>query len=458
MEFKFRDIDDLEFIIPPDKQKSGNDYKALVDTFFPDKRDLIISLIELVSLSDIEAVGERYLFSEHIGEDGKEILGTYEAIINYVQREKKINIAYYLDWYNRQSYILKQSQPYRRFSFPKTRIDWEQAPSTMRDVKKRNETKFANLKTDELSEDIIEDYLSYYNHLLHNELEFKQYPNYCVIVRPIAVSEGKKTVPLGNIFLHFATMTEKTDEFYLRLINDFLLVWFKENGVKMIGEIQHKAIQQDKESKTTKIYLPNFSHLSETAHDRLSRTMNERDNYSLQTYFDDTFSSPEKIEEFKKKCLEMAKIAIDKFIILEKYCRDENTDISNLKLEEITDCIRCDRKFWNKEGHDKLKERYDPKFFETLLLKRELFKIGFLYFEISKSLLVNFIANGEVNKSLTSPGSDYSAIWSQMFIPWRRKEIRYSEVEEFRERIKNSFSTLEKELSDEYKELKKSSS
>ncbi|MFC2175954.1 hypothetical protein ACFLR1_03170 [Bacteroidota bacterium] len=466
MDFEFKHIDDFEFIIPRDKWRMGNDFKALVDKFFPDDNDLIIALIEMNSLSDINKIGERYLFSEHLDVEGQEFLKNYEDIVNQVYRDMNLNVTCYVDWYKRQSYILKRSQRTTEFNFPRSRIDWEQAAGTQKKIEKRDDTEFAKLKPDILKETDITDYLSHYGKLLHEKLGFNQYPHYCVIIRPISVSEkGRETVPLGNIFLHFATMTEKTDEFYLHFINEFLLVWFKKNGVKIIREIKFEAIEGHKGRKATKTYLPNFSHLKNgQARQRLSKLLKPKYHLTLEQCYDDYFNSDTKINSFIEKCMNMAKIAIVKFTVIQECLNKHNTSsnkeilIPPLKLNEISNCAPDTVKFWDKYGQHNLIE-HGSECFELVLLKRELFKIGFLCFEIERNVLVNLIVKGEFNTATNSAASDHNFIWTELFLPWQSKQaIRPEHLPNFRQAIENSFSVLEKDLFDKYQVLKNGSS
>ena len=197
MSFEFKHIDDYCLIIPSEKQRAGNDFKAIVDKNFADD-DLIFCLIEKTTLSDIDAIGETFLYSVHNKEEGKQLLEQYDEIINEVRDHFKFAISEFLDWYKKYSFILIYSNDVK-FSFPSPKPNWEQDLKSQE--KQKDRAKYAQPNTTELAEDDIIKYLNYYANILHDKLDFKNYPHYCIIVRPIAVVDGNTVIPLGNLYL-----------------------------------------------------------------------------------------------------------------------------------------------------------------------------------------------------------------------------------------------------------------
>ena len=87
----------------------------------------------------------------------------------------------------------------------------------------------------------------------------------------------------------------------MHLINDFLTVWFKRKGVKIIREIQHKTIEDYKYKKEKeKSYLPHFTKLQPSAKKRLFRKLDPI-NLSLEDYYDELFKNQESKQIFSEK-------------------------------------------------------------------------------------------------------------------------------------------------------------
>lgn len=445
MIFEFKHTDDYELIISHEAQRRGEDFRALVDKYFSNGDDLLFSILEMVTLNDIDAIGETYLYSTYSKKESKEVLSRYKKIVNKVISNFENSIPEYIDWYRRRSYILIDTNQVE-YSYPFQIPSWEQESSTVESSLDRS--KFGKQIETHLDEKLVKDYLQYYGELLHEELNFKNYPNYCIIIRPISVIEGKDIIPLGNLFLHFATMKKHSEEFYIRLINDFLIVWFKNKGVQIIREIQEKAVVDDINLKdATKLYLPNFSNLRGS--NRLSSKL-KFINYSIKDYYDDLFNNQKLKDLYLEKCERLKVKSIPLFIELKKHLTiiKNNGGKSQINKSEYISFnllppeLGYNGDFFGIQGSTVLSQKYDLEYFQKILLRRDFFKIGFLVFDIKPHILKNILMNTSVFQDSQSPEADYAYLWTEMFIPWS-KSAKYSEI---RTRICNSLSSVEKKF------------
>lgn len=447
MSFVFRHTDDYEIIISHEAQKEGRDFHALINKYFSDKDDLIFCLLEMVTLSDIDAIGETYLYSTCTKKESKEILAQYKKIVTKVLSNFNNSISEYLDWYKRSSYILIKANQVE-YSCPFQSPNWEQEPSSVENEHDR--LKYGKQIENGLNEKQIQDYLQFYANLLHNELDFKEYPHYCIIVRPVSVVEGQEVEPLGNLYLHFATVEEREVDFYLHLINDFLIVWFKRKGVKIIREIKQKTIGElKKKEQKKKSYLPHFNKLHSIAKKRLSRKLPPA-NLSLEDYYDDLFNSDELKQAYLTKLNILKERLIVKFFLLKESLEDpENKNPPS--FSELSQDLGFSDKFFGIQGQSVLKQWFNRDHFVKTLLRREFFKIGFLIFEIEPHIIRNILMDADdIIQGSQSSESDYTYIWTELFIPW----LKTNNKDKRRNRINSSLSEFEKSFLDDCKNIK----
>lgn len=438
MNFEFKQIDDYEILIPWEKQREGRDFTALIDNYFPGKKDLVFCLLEMVTLSDLDAIGETYLYSTCSKEESKDLLILYKKIVNKVISNFGYSVSEYLDWYRRSTYILLKSHNVD-FQFPLQIPTWEQEPSSVENQQERS--KFAEVIEVNLKENKIQEYLQYYANILHEELCFKQYPNYCIVVRPISVIEGTKTViPLGNLYLHFASMTEKDEKFYVRLINDFLIVWFKRKGVKIIREIQVKILQNQKQNhEEIKEYLPQFNNLHPEGRKRLTRKLYPV-NKSLEDYYDWLYNRSDLRDDFNNKLKLLRQYSIPKFLKLKDHLNNPN-NVKEPKFSDLPEKIGLKGKFFAIQGQSVLSTSFNIDHFITTLLRREFFKLGFLLCDIDPGIIRNILmTSSKIILKTQSSEADYTYLWTELFIPW----AKYSSKEALKNKLLDSMSDEEK--------------
>lgn len=439
MSFEFKHIDDYEIIISREGQKSGNDFRALIDSKFEDD-DLVFCLLEMVTLSDIDAIGETYIYSCLSKSEGRELLQKYVSVVKKVQSRFDFALSEFLDWYKKNTFILLRKNQVN-FTYPYPNPNWEQEPGSQEG--KRDRSIFGKQITNSLRDQDIQEYLQYYATMLHEELNLKQFPNYCIIVRPISVAEGQDVIPLGNLYLHFATMTERDHHFYFRLLNDYLIVWFKRKGVKLIKEIKFQTLLDIEEKKENKDYLPNFEFLHKSANSRLQRKLKPC-NKSLEDYFDAVFLNDERRKLVDKKFDILNNKLIIQFIDLKSHLSNRDEDYIP-RFSELKDQIDCKGKLFGIQGQSVLKAEYNIDHFIKVLLRRQFFYIGFLVFDIDKNLLRNLLAGKGIALDHQSDEADYQALWTEMFIPWSKsgdkeksKELIFSSLSEFESKYLDS--------------------
>jgi hypothetical protein len=320
---KFTQINDFDYFInPSDADWQDPIYKNLINKYFDfekdenglwikNKKDLILCLIEIVTLNDNNAIGSTLLRSKMQKQSVVNFITKYDEIVKKVKANEELvdGISKYNEWYERGAYILLKSND---FNYSDNRIsDWRTSP-TIKPVDDRPRELYANLK-DSLTEKQIEKYLSFYADQLSTALDFDKYPNTCFIVKPISVNNGQEHIPLGNLYMHFATLKPKSKHFYIKFLNSFMRVWFQENGFNVITEISEYNIKKEKEKVfkdfQEKIYVPNFN---ENQQNKLT-DRNLANNKNIEDYYNTLYLNPERKEKFENKLYKIAREVISVF-------------------------------------------------------------------------------------------------------------------------------------------------
>lgn len=352
------------------------------------------------------------------------------------------------------------------YRFPTTKPNWEQDLNSQQ--KQKDRAQYANSTADDLDDSKIKEYLGKYAELLYNKLNFSQYPHFCIIVRPISAIEGEIVIPLGNLYLHFATMSEKNEDFYKQLITNFLVVWFKRKGVKIIQEIKQDTINEYFAECDKCPYLPIISHLNPSAKEKFTKKLSGSGK-SIKDFYDSLYKDNSKKEDFEttlnKMCTDIIPLFNKLKNILIQFDNPETTysKLSDYLLNKSTELpkfsyvinnLKLEGKFWSKQGQARLKkDNANLTCFINILLRREIFKIGFILFEIDKDIMVNLIQSGCIRTYPSSFESDYTALWTEIFIPWKKN---YKNTKELHDFIKNSFSVNEKLYYERYESIKAS--
>jgi len=296
----------------------GNDIKDFIHHYFKtngeSSGDLLFSIIETTSLSNLTNIGETFLFGEFTDKGAIEILENYEEVIIAMKEEFKVSPAEFEDWYNRDATFIYRGQNKSDKKF--RNLHWHTADGHLGKSKPINF--YPSGEREELD---FPNYLSVYAEKLFGKLGLADYPHYCIILKPLSLrsTQTAKTTyqPLGNFYLLFGTKTEKSEKFYLDLINFLVLVYINSKWEPLFNELKtlEKTIEDDiypqfKKSgvadtyKTTKINNSNGYTLEKMYYNYfkpagVKQTITDRYEKVIQQSFDYFLS--EEYQNFKKQ-------------------------------------------------------------------------------------------------------------------------------------------------------------
>ena len=192
-------------------------------------------------------------------------------------------------------------------------------------------------------------------------------------------------------------------------------------------------------------------------------------NKSIKDFYDKLYNDNTEKEKFEKILNDMSRAIIPLFSELKKILNQfeiekqsnkklalseylKNNSIVPPKFSSIINNLNLTGKFWSKQGQAHLKgTNANLDCFIKILLRREIFKIGFILFEIDKNIMVNLIQTGRIEQTQTSIESDYTALWTEIFIPWRKTSKTTKELQDL---INDSFSENEKSYYQIYQSIK----
>jgi hypothetical protein len=454
---KFIQINDFDYFINPrDADWQDPIYKNLINKYFDfekdenglwfkNKKDLILCLIEIVTLNDSNAIGSTLLRSKMQKQSVVDFITKYDEIVKKVKNNQELvdGISKYNEWYHRAAYILLKSND---LSYSDDRIsDWRTSP-TIKSVNDRPRELYAQLK-DSLTEEQIEKYLSYYSAQLSTELEFDKYPNTCVIVKPISVNNGQEYIPLGNLYMHFATLKPKNKHFYIKFLNSFMRVWFQENGFNVITEISEYNIKKEKEKVfkdfQEKVYVPNFNQ-------KQQKKLTDRklaNNKNIEDYYNELYLNIERKEKFENK---LDKIAKEVIYVFSKSPVNKKHNFTSISSKYT----------YRKGALNTLKNKECYIAFENILIVREIYKIGILLFDFEPKLFLDCLKGNSalnidvIDTSYITSNSCATFLWIDRFLPSfiKKDDLKYKKTE-IKSNIQNSLCLTEKSYIAKYREI-----
>lgn len=314
IEFEFEHIDDYNFLFGEDtplrreRLLHGNKFKALISKYFEVKQenknddaksvtkdnneDLVFAIVEMVNINTeahADGIGETYVYSTYKEEyKNKEILSEYKRCIKAVQDEMDA-IAYFKEWYTRRSFmLLGENSNSVNYAFED--VGWKLDGEPQREAKSKDQ--YAKAEKLDFSDTYVKQYLNRYTQLIHKGLQFSTFPYYAIIARPISFRDGSSTRILGNLYLHFGTTKKHDKDFYLRLVNDLLLVWVNEKG----GAVLEHLVTNAKISSLA-AYCPRFK--GKNAEKLEERFVNS--SFTIKKYFDECFLDAQMLAKLEKK-------------------------------------------------------------------------------------------------------------------------------------------------------------
>jgi len=410
MPFIIRDFDEYDQIIDP--KRHHDHLEMLIDSSF-EENELIVCIIESVTIGNLQGIGTTHLrYIEKPEDHLRMMIDEYWAIVEQLKDEFP-NISSYLNWYQRSKSIMIAGKNPSSKQPSINRFTWKDKIVE----KKPCFQDYISIRNQELTYDEIQAYLSRYIELLGQKEWFASLPYYTIIAKPISVYDdvNAEYIPLGNLYLHFGTRVEKDVQFYKKLMNNIMLIWFKKNGAKMINEL-HQKKQSDAEKPLSDRHIPRFT---EARHQQ---------------------------KLHKTKVAKMA--ASIKLIDLYRYAFDNQADptlFNGLLIDENHDIFNLLNKVLQ-NGHDyksivdDFKERcrpYSKTSLEGITKLDENCKTAFLKIlsnrRIALSLLLIYrLSIQETHKLITARQNDNSPsdksiinfLWNKLFIPYRETDKR----------------------------------
>ncbi|GGG25429.1 hypothetical protein GCM10011344_27600 [Dokdonia pacifica] len=455
----FEEINDYDYyLLPREVNTMPSDYQNVINKHFDFKKDkdgninnkdLILCLIETVTLNDSNAIGKTLVRAQFQGRSIIDYIDKYKEIVKKIKKTPGLveGISKYNEWYNRNSYIFLHENKDHNHS-DKRPSDWRTPPEI--EVKKNEERKlYADLEEKLTEEDILK-YLNYYSKVLLEELDFRNYPNVCFIVKPIAVTDGVDHIALGNLYMHFATNTPKSKYFYTRIINDYMRVWYKVNGFEVITEISDYNLNSMKlevlKSQVNNNFIPDFKNLKGS--DRLSKPLSKINSKTIIDFYNELYLNIKIKVAFEKELFDKCQKVIT-FLIKHQddFIKDENVRCFDLK--KISP--KCSVKGLRSANQN-------LKYFADLLIFREIYKIGILLFNLEPKKFQRALKDGIYSMVNDKYGnSEYAYLWTERFIPF----IQNSNYEKNKHNIKNliedSLCEIEKAYLKKYMKMKKKS-
>ncbi len=201
-------------------KNEGNEFLSLVEDFFKEHK-LTFSLLEMVLLKET-GIGETYIFTKK-GVDSKTLYQNYINLINEFKEEFKGGVASYKDWYNQNTWIYRGTGHPSEGIYNISQYTWEYLCET-KDIKEYGEKVG-------ISKSFIQTYLDTYAEAF-TKLELNKHPHFCIIIQPVYKIDPHTSdvIPMGNLYLHFATLNEVSLNEAYEFLNKFMITWFKNYG------------------------------------------------------------------------------------------------------------------------------------------------------------------------------------------------------------------------------------
>ena len=235
---EWKHLDESERLILPQHRNIGNYFKSHICSFFKEEKELLnFCLLEITTLLNATAIGEIFVYSNVGDWWARKKVECYRKIVTETEAEFNKNITEYLDWYKKRTYIYIGHNPSSTFvrGF-RGDYGWR-----LDNEKHKTEENFSLLLADTLEDSFIMEYLNHYIEKLENELNLSDYKHFAVIIKPLSLKHDGEIIPLGNLYLHFGTEIPYNFDEYLDFINQFISVYLKEKGGKIIKEVELKS-------------------------------------------------------------------------------------------------------------------------------------------------------------------------------------------------------------------------
>jgi hypothetical protein len=425
-------IDEISKIIDPKTRSVGNFFKSHAETFFSNKNSLNFCLLEITTILNAAAIGEIFVYSRHDNETAKELVKCYKDIVKKVKAKYGKNIAEYQEWYKKRTYLFIGCNPNSVFHRSvDDEFKWNFDGEKQNEDKERSEY---SVLEEVLDENFIIGYLNYYIELLVNDLGLSKYKYYGVIVKPIALKNNAKIIPIGNAYLHFATENSVTIENYVDFINQFNSIYLREKGGRLIKEIEFKLSQENPERPP---WEPLFD-----------RNCIEEYTPSLRDNIDILFRTSEnfKIAYFQKR--EQFKLEIlDCFVGNGKFSKTE-INYGRIKKYALLNDLLSNKKI-RALAVSEMPPQIDLVLF--YLLYRHLIFISLLAFNLTPADIYQFISAKNFEDPVVEKGTAYT-FFKDKFLLWVQKGLVHKPISDSKDRnnIQVQASVYEREFLSEF--------
>lgn len=235
-------------------------------------------------------------------------------------------------------------------------------------------------------------------------LSFSEFPYFVIIAKPIAIKDKSNIIKLGNLYLHFATTEIFDIQFYERLLNDFFLVWLREEGSIIINQIESEA--QTKAKLETEIginahfpalwALKDSSHFSTSEIEKLNKPFGKSDK-TIKEFYDEIFI----LNSFNcfKKLEQQEKEIIDELIPM--LLKEKGWLKEGVSAGKVDSFIKNFKINVEHREFDRFDEKNVSKF-TTLLSLRHIINICCCCFNYDMSTIHSFMVTGIIQKGDTS--------------------------------------------------------
>lgn len=403
-----------DFIIDPGilQLREGNEVIAFVETFFKDY-ELTFSLLELVLLKE-EGIGETYIFAKK-DFDAKEFHKKYTQIVNEFKTEYSGGVSAFKEWYSRNTWWSFGPGNGEKKSYNSLQYKWypKFEPKDLSQYGKSDSipTPYKNF------DDFIASYLNQYEERIL-QVGLGDHPFYSILIKPLGYLDSNKDFeikPLGNLYLHFATNKEVSEDVLRAFIKDFMILWNKNYGGLLIDEARRRLATANKYEEESKGYLPKICYNKGKRKDK------------LLICYDKFFSAQENVQLLTDEINALTKTIIPKIKQIK-----ENPD-TNVKL---------DTKYYEQPKITDIVESYSPVLFSTYLIRRKIVASCMLHLNLSFDDTHLILTCGNLKKAYKEkePNTRYNFFLYSLNIslPENKKENELKSI------LSDSLSDLEK--------------
>ncbi|WP_431291978.1 hypothetical protein [Pedobacter sp. P26] len=247
--FSFESIDESRILVGNNADKSQ--IQNFIKHYFEQvsRNELLFSIVESTSLNDLKEIGETLIYSPFSDSEEIQIMKNYRQTINEIVEIFGSSVAEHPAWYKYRTQLLLHSNP---TSGSKSRsmkfADDEESWWTFFKGEEKKPSKRESYK----SQPDFKTYLHTYAEKLYKNLKLHEFPNICVIVKPMALKQSdmeRSPKPIGNLYLLFCTRTAHPKEFYEDFLVKLFYVWIKCNWEILLREYKSEIL-------ATKVYYP----------------------------------------------------------------------------------------------------------------------------------------------------------------------------------------------------------